>query len=102
AHRRPIPEVAQLFEAAPARTQALVATGQVGRPGGRAVGLDRRDDLGAAGRLGVFRVRSRRERRAGPVLVWDRLGLRIFQHHTRIEGGAIGFERDVVSGLYAR
>src|SRR6266851_4486235 len=52
---------------------------------GRAVGLDRPDDFGAAGSFGIFRVRSRRERRARPVLVFDRLTLRIFQHHTGIE-----------------
>ena len=30
------------------------------------------------------------------------LGLRIFQHHARIERGAIGFQRDIVSGFDAR
>ncbi len=102
AHRRPVPEVAQVFEAALAQAQALVAVGQAGRPVGRAVGLDRRDDLGAAGRFGIFRVRSRRERRAGPVLVVDRLVARIFQHHARIERGAIGLQRDIVSRFDAR
>ena len=32
----------------------------------------------------------------------DRLGLRIFQHHARIERGAIGFQRDIVSRFDAR
>ena len=83
-------------------TQALVAAGQIGRPGGRAVGIDRRDDFGAAGSLWIFRIRSRRERRAGPVLVLDRPVLRIFQHHARIERGAIGFQRHISSRLDAR
>src|SRR3984893_5916587 len=34
-HRRPVLEVAQLFETAPAHARALVAIGQIGRPGGR-------------------------------------------------------------------
>ena len=99
AHRRPVTEVAQFFKTAPARACALVAARQIARPGRRAVGLDRRDDFGAAGRFGIVRARSRRERRARPVLVVDCPGLRISQHHARIERGAIGFQRDVVSRL---
>jgi len=50
----------------------------------------------------IVRVRSRRERRARPVLVFDRPVVRIFQHHAPIERGATGFQRDIVSRLDAR
>ena len=50
----------------------------------------------------MVRVRSRRQRRAGPVFVVDRAIARVFQHHARIERGAIGFQRDIVSRLDAR
>ena len=39
AHRRPVPEVAQSFETAPALARARIAAGQIGRPVRRAVGL---------------------------------------------------------------
>ena len=50
----------------------------------------------------MLRVRSRRERRAGPVFVVDSLTVRIFQHQSSIESGAAGLQCDIIGCLKPR